>query len=402
MLTCCLSKGVKHVRLIWFEARKWLKNPVFYAALCIIALFAGSQLSEGGFANDMFRWPEPPPPGLTATQTDPAPYGWRIDQSQEARIQGMIKTLYFAANENPVTMPVLGGLINRKVKLSPEQVSLVREAFVDITGKALDDIGSFQADMPVALSNNEFWAWLQKLNDALGGAYFAEGISSGEYVPRTYEEALADYQALVREDHVTQAYARYFSDYMGIALSLFPAFLAAFMMGKDRRSGAEQLIDTRPVRGVTYVAVKYLGLMLPLATFVVLAGCIPTIGAITLRLSGHDADVLAYLWHCIAWLIPTVLSVSALSLFISIVSGSGIVAIPVAVIWWAVSVISGFHGPYPLYVAAIRFNSIGRMASGWAGQITANRLFLLASSALLVFLAGLIYDYKRARGGGYV
>ncbi len=390
------------MRLIWFEAHKWLKNPVFYAALCIIVLFAGSQLGEGGFANDMFRWPEPPPPGLAATPADPAPYGWRKDQSQEARMQGMIKALYLAALENPVIMPALGGFINRQVKLSPAQVSLVREAFADITGKSADDIGSYHDNMPAALSGSEFWARLQKLNDALGGAYFAQGISSGEYVPRTYEEALADYQALVRDDHVTRAYARYFSDYMGIALSLFPAFLAAFMMGKDRRSGAEPLIDTRPVRGVTYVAVKYLGLMLPLAVFVILAGCIPTIGAIALRVSGHNADVLAYLWHCLAWLIPTVLSVSALSLFISIVSGSGIAALPVAVIWWAVSVGSGFHGPYPLYVAAIRFNSIGRMTSIWAGQITANRLLLLASSALLVLLGGLVYEYKRARGGGYV
>lgn len=389
--------------LIWFEIRGWLKNPVFWAALLIICLFAGSQLGEGAFTNDLFTWPKPPEAGLVATAVNPAPYGWKQEQSDMALMRNTARMIYLAAHENPVTAPALGGFINRQVKLSDSQIQEVRRAFLDITGISYDQTDYYD-EFPIALPYPNFLARLDILNEALGKILFSlDSYNDVAYVPATYEDSKDTYDTLLQEDHVTRAYARYYSDYMGIALALFPAFLAAFMIGKDKRSGAGQLIGARSITGTSYLFIKYLGLALPLCGFILLAGCIPTIGALMMRFEGHDVDVLAYLSLSVTWLMPTALVVTACALFLSVATGSGIVALPVALGWWMLSIARpGLAGPYPLFVSMIRFNSTDPMPVAWVGQIAANRLFVVGMSVLLVFCAGLLYERKRTRGGGYV
>ncbi len=389
------------MRLLRFEIGQWLKNPLLYVVMLIIAFFLGSQLGDG-FWTETFTWPEPPVPGLPVSEAEPS-YGFISDTSEEAKMASMNRMLYFAANENPVSMPALGGFINRQVRLSSEQVELVRQAFKDVTGKEFLDV-SHQGDMPSSLPYAEYEARITALNDALGDQYFRlSSIYGTNYVPMTYEQAVADYEKLIKEDQYTRAQARMYADYAGIALGLFPAFLAAFMMGRDKRSGADAVIGVRPISSVRYLMCKYLGLALPLCAFVMLAALIPTAGAILMRSQGHPVDVWAYIGISVGWLLPTVLIVTAVALFISQAAGTGIAAIPVAVALWMVSVARpGLAGPYPLWAQLIRYNNMNPFPAEWAAQVLANRLVMVAASVGLVALAGLIHGHRRAHGGGYV
>ena len=387
------------MRLLMCEIRQWLRSPALYAAILLVALFVGAQLGEDGFAQSLASWPTPPEPGLT-TRADGWPaYGFCPDDSPETRMQAMSVTLLSSAQGNPVLVPTLGGFINRNVMLSEAEIAQVRAAFMEITGCAPDAVPSLE-EIPILLDEAAFSARLDALNTALGQPYFKLGTQRA-YRERTYEEAQTDYALMVSQDKVTRAYARYYGDYMGIALALFPALLAAFMMGKDKRSGAAALVGARPISGVRYVAVKYAGLMVPLCAAVLLAACLPTAGAVRMAWAGHDVDLLAYLAVSVYWLLPTVLATSALTLLVSVVTGSGIAAVPVALGWWFLSVGSGLEGPYGLYEATIRFNSTAAMPAAWAGQIAANRGVMIGLALAFVLGAGLVYEWKRTRGADH-
>lgn len=388
------------MRLLWAEIKRWLKNPVFYATLLIIALFIATQ-SGDLFVRDTTTWPEPPEPGLVQQENGYPAYGFTQDNSPEARMQAVAKEMFYASFGNPVTMPALGGFINRQVKLSAEQMALAADAFERLTGLVPGEVG-YHEDFPLLKPYEEFEEVLNELNAAMGDSYFTLDSITTPFVPRTYEQAQRDYVAMLKEDKVTRAFARYYSDYAGIALGMFPVFLAAFVLGRDKRSGAAQLIGARPISSMRYVFVKYLGLAIPLGACVLLLACVPTAGAVMLRMKGHDADALAYLWHAIVWLLPTVLAVIAAAFFVSQVTGSGIAAIPVVAAWWAVSVARpGLAGPYPFYVLLIRFNFTDLMPAAWTNQIFLNRAFITLLAFALVALTGLVYDHKRLRGKTY-
>ncbi len=390
------------MRLVWFETRHWLKSPVFYAALAIIIFFVAGQIG-GEFWSDAFTWPEPPTPGLTETEQGLPAYGWKQDTSEEAQMRRVTREMFLAIWENPVQTPALGGFINRQVRLSQEQIDLVREAFTDVTGKRPEEVDGYNSEMNSIVPYSDFAHLMEMLNKALGGDFFTLDPYVGDYVPRTYEEALADYAELTAGGELTWSNARMFADYMGIALGIFPAFLAAFIMGRDKRSGANALIGSRPISGPHYLAVKYLGLALPLCAFVMLVALVPTVGGFMMRAQGHVVDVWAYLAISAGWLLPTALAVTALALFLAEATGTGIAAIPVVILWWMVSVARpGLMGPYPAFVSLIRFNFTQPLPTEWTSQIAINRACMVALSAGLVLLSGLIYDRKRARGDRYV
>lgn len=387
---------------VLFESRKWIKSPVFWVMVLIVAFFVGSQLSEDNFMQQLFVWPEPPQAALVAESGEMPPYGFKEDNSFQMRMQTALRALYLAAHGNDVMMPALGGFINKQVKLSDEQIALVREAFFELSGKAYDQMDYYD-EFPVAASYDAFERRLDALNGALGKVFFSLDTLVSGSTERTYEDALDEYEELVYEDHVTRAYARYACDYMGIALGFFPALLAAFALGRDKRSGASSLIGSRPITGTCYVAIKYLGYVLPVCILVLLSALPPTAGAVVLRLGGNNADVFAYLSHAVLWLLPTVLCTCAFAFLISEAAGSGIVALPVLIGWWLISVARpGLVGPYPLFVSLIRFNSMRTMPNDWTAQILANRIFVMALSFAMVALTGVLYEHKRARGERYV
>lgn len=387
------------MNLIAFEVRQWLKRPILYAACLVIALFVITQIGDS-FFTEAFSWPETPRPELEAAENQLAPYGYRIDTSAISQMQGLAREVYLAAHGNPVSMPALGGFINRQVQLSDAQRLAAQSAFLDLTGVAYDTLNYYD-DFPTKLPYDAFMLRVDALNAEMGGGFFVPNpLVDGDVVPKTYEEALADYDTMLREDRYTRAMARYYCDYMGIALGIFPVFLAAFSLAHDKRSGAAEAIGSRPISGVHYVLVKYLGTVIPLCLFVMLVACLPTIGAVLLRGQGHNADVFSYLTYSVTWLFPTVLAVSALSMFVAEIFGSGIVAIPAVIGWWMLSV-PRFHGPYPIYLSIIRFNSTDAMDAAWAAQIAANRMSITILAALLVLFTGLLFERKRARGGRY-
>ncbi len=388
------------MRLLRFEIGQWLKRPILYVALLLVVLFVYTQ-SGDELAHGVFSWPEPPQPGLEDSPYGVPAYGWRQDTSETAQIQRVLREMAYAAWGNPVLAPALGGLINREVLLSQEQAAMVRATLEEATGVAMEEMrtDTLASILPYGVLTQR----LEALNAALGGTYFQMDPYIGDFVPRTYEDALADYGWLTGGGELTWAYARLFADYVGIALGLFSAFLAAFLLGRDKRSGAEQLIGPRPITSMRYLWAKYLGLAAPLCAFTMIMGLVPTMGAVLMRAAGHAVNGWAYLLVSAGWLLPTVLVVTALALFVSEATGSGIAAILASVVWWFASMARpGLSGPYPAWVSLIRFNWPRLLPAEWAGQIVVNRLCMVALSIALVCLAGILHERRRARGGRYV
>lgn len=313
----------------------------------------------------------------------------------------------FAANEY-IAYPI--GFY-KNVKLNDTDQERMANIISKLSGVSVDDlpvrddeVSETKGDIEVSLSDDisyeEFKAYMKQADDLIGGGsnYSENNLLNYSYVEVTYEEAIENYNLIASKDKFTGAYARYFCDYVGIILSLFPVFIAVAVCLKDRRAKMNELIYARKTSSFKLILTRYFS--------VIIAVMLPTIilayisnSSVWGQYSGMSLDYSAPLKYAIGWLMPSVMISTAVGMFFTELTGTPI-AIAIQGLWWFIDINVGaskLRGVHTLFELAPRHNALGntQIFLDEFNTLAANRLIMAGVALLLVIVTVIIYEQKR-------
>lgn len=295
---------------------------------------------------------------------------------------------------------------SKTVKLTGERRQAFKTAMDNMVvngSQYLDTRLVVPADLDFSCTFEKFQSILHQLDQALGGGSpYSEHLRDRYFrVGRSYEDALVEYRSIVNEDKISNAYARLYSDYMGITASLFPIFLAAFVLPRDRRFSMTGIVNSKQFKASFYVFSKYLALIVLITTSYLIVASYATYQFISIaQANNYVIDNLAFYKHTIIWILPTIMVVTAVGLLVSTVFKNGVIAIPLQFILSFRSMLP-LSGDYRLSKYFIRLNKVisHQEFQQWSSQILTNRIFYAVLSVVLVTITALIWS--RNRGANY-
>ncbi len=256
--------------------------------------------------------------------------------------------------------------------------------------------------LPVSLTYGRFCELMGKADDLIGGgSSYAVGTLASYFglAPMTYEEALAEYEAMMAPGELGRAYLRLHCDYMGIDLAVMPVFVAAALWQLDRRARMQSLIYTRKSSTARIVGTRYLALVCCMSVPVLLT-LLYTVYKVGGMYPQMSIDWGSGLGMALLWLLPDILAVSALGILLTELF-SPLLAIFLQCVWWFISLnatrLTGDVGRFGLQ---IRHNSL-RYSVLWQSQeknFLCNRLALTALALLCLGLTVWLYEHKRKGG----
>lgn len=250
------------------------------------------------------------------------------------------------------------------------------------------------------ISYEAFRERMREADRILGGGsrYSDARILEFSGVPKTYEEALEEYEQFLKEDGITGAYARLYCDYLGIVLGILPVFPAVALAGMDARAGMEAMVYSRRISSLKLIFTRYFALVaalhLPVAFTAVLAH-VKTLGLYP----GAQVDPAAIFLYALWWLSPNILIAAAVGMLFTELA-SGFLGIFVQGVWWFFSVMAsaeGLTGAIGRFTLVMRHNSLlGRgVFQAELGNVVFNRIFFTALSLAAVGLTAGIFECKR-------
>nr|WP_246566004.1 ABC transporter permease [Tissierella simiarum] len=272
-------------------------------------------------------------------------------------------------------------------KINEEQMQFLKE-----TIKEMESI-SFQ-------TNDEYDVFIDKVDKALGGntVYSNENNFSSIIRSRYYDEDIELYNAILKEDKVTNAYGRLFADYIGIAISFFTVFITAFTLIKDRRYNTNELIYTTRVSSYKYIIGKYLGDITAAILIVFLvAGHATWMFHDFSKVTGDPISYTAFFKYSILWIFPTIMFVTSLSYVLQLIFDNGIVPIIAQFFYWMYSMTPLTPEGVQPTKYFIRFNRAVSYSQfqPLIKDIYLNRTLFIIFSLVLLFLAIKIWERKR-------
>ena len=334
------------------------------------------------FIGDLKQWWIKPIPLRTDTEVilEKREKGFAIDNKDvEKAVYESMKADY----ESGYTLRIRGiSRIYEKINNSQKQV--LKEAIDEIENKSL------------SISYDEFEKIMKSVDNALGGntSYSEKYYLSIFAVQSPYESEMKRYNKILKEDRVTNAYARLFADYMGVGVGFFVVFITAFTFIKDRRYSVNEFIYTSQVSSFEYVGGKYLADVL-ISFFIVLlaAGHATFMFYEFSKLNGDPISYGAFFKYTALWILPTIMFVSSLSYVSQLIFDNGIIPIIIQFILWIYSI--NMDNKFNKYI--IRFNRIVPYSEfkTFENSIFINRIFFTLLSILLFFIAVKLWDKKR-------
>lgn len=316
----------------------------------------------------------------------------------------------------------------KKVKLTEKKKTDLAAVITELTGLTAEELDSFEDYRPegygydvdenndIVISYHEsvlpeisiaesltyerFTELMTEADKIIGGGsyYSKKGISRYySMVPKTYEQALAEYEHFVNDEKITGAYARLFCDYAGIDLAVMPVFAAAALVSLDRKYRMSDLIYSRRISSARLVFTRFAALvtvlLIPAAITVVMANV-----SVSSRYPGCAVDMLAIPKLAAVWLIPNVLTAAAVGMFVTELS-SPILAVFVQGAWWMASLMSadGLTGEIAPFTLVCRHNSLYKYEAfaNTLPQFIFNRAFYTVVPLVLVGLTAALYELKR-------
>lgn len=214
----------------------------------------------------------------------------------------------------------------------------------------------------------------------------------------SYEEAYAEYEQTIKDDKVTGGFARLFCDYMGLSLGLAPIFIIVYMWLKDRLNNMTELLYIRKVSSLKLVLTRYLaGITMILIPVILLSfeSLMPLIAFGRER--GLSIDAFAYIKYILWWLLPTIMIVSAIGVFFTLLTDS-LLPILLQFLWWIIDRgATGLSGDTKMFTLMIRHNTLRgyELIKDSFHVICINRLLMVGISILLVILSVWILQQKR-------
>lgn len=369
------------------ECRWMLKCLTYYAVLICIVLFYTTQLGNLPMVNK-------PEPGQKS-------YGYYNSEDKTVIMNSTVIGLSREyANNFYVTYPI--GFY-KKVVLSEEKQSRMGDILSEATGRNKEEFKSVPDNLSAsaALTYDQFTKLMTKADKLLGGGsdYAKAKLKNNARVPMTYEQALKEYDNTIKKDRYTGAYARYFSDYMGIILALLPVFIAVTRSLRDRRARASEVIYSREASSSCIILSRYIAIVVMLLLPIILLSL--SVGTECIyfgRKAGISVDYLAFIKYILGWLLPTILFTTSAGVFLTELTDSAI-AIIVQGIWWIISIFMGMTGLVGNYGWNLvpRHNTIGdyQIFHDGFGVLAANRIVYTLAALALAFGSVAIYDRKR-------
>ncbi|QUL56923.1 hypothetical protein KDC22_10850 [Paenibacillus tritici] len=382
--------------LIGKELRMTLRSLVFYLFIIASVFFYFTS-----YATEE-TWGELSPPAASVTPqnlgTAEHPYYGRKQPGNTTELaQRMKREIGFDLNAGTTDKQRLGFSV--KSKLTAEEKEALSKAVSELDRILLT---------PDKYTMANVYSVAGEIDKQLGGnSMYKVGLRDYGFPIESYEEAvkaqaviLSSYNAKVNAGELLPGAARYFSDYMSLPAGIFPVFLSAFLLLRDRSSRMSELTYSRRVSSWVYVGSKCIaqGIMLSLV-YLILAviGGWQTVD--TLGLTGQTGEaIMIFLGYTAWWLLPTLWVSVAFGMFGSMLFRRGIVPIALQIVWWFLSVLP-LMGSYGLNRLFIRFNSPDdyQLYRGWADEIALNRSFYLVLTVLLVIGAAGLWERNRSR-----
>lgn len=306
----------------------------------------------------------------------------------------------------------LADILSELTGLPAETLRSLADSDFDTGGFDLTDLGNGvfipvpreavlpEYEIPETLTYERFSELMTSADKIIGGgSSYSEKNISGFYsrVPKTYEDAKAEYDHFINEEKITGAYARLFCDYSGIDLAVMPVFAAAALAALDKRSRISDLIYSRKISSARLIFTRYAALLamllIPVAITVVHANF-----TISEFYPDNDIDLLAIPKLAAIWLIPNVMLASAVGLLVTEISSS-VFAVFIQGALWIISVFSagGLSGEIGNFTLVCRHNSLynGEVFERTLSQFYFNRTFFAVLSIALTVLAAVVYELKR-------
>ncbi len=261
-----------------------------------------------------------------------------------------------------------------------------------------------EVNIPESLTYERFRELMRQADKIIGGgSRYGDDDIIGNFsrVPKTYEDALAEYEQIFTEEKITPAYARLFCDYSCIDLAIMPVFVAAALAGKDKKSRIEQLVYSRKISSARLVLTRYAALVFVMIIPVLLTVIHAHVGVAEMY-KGYKLDNFAFLKYSAMWLLPNVLLSTAAGMLLTEIF-SPLIAIFVQGAWWFGGVFAssgGLTGNITSFVLVPRHNNLfgADLFAETFKQFAFNRIFYTVLSLILVTVAVIVYEIKR-RGG---
>lgn len=261
-----------------------------------------------------------------------------------------------------------------------------------------------EVNIPESLTYERFRELMRQADKIIGGgSKYSDDYIIGDFsrVPKTYEDALAEYEKIFTEEKITPAYARLFCDYAGIDLAIMPVFAAAALAAKDKKSRMEQLVYSRKISSARLVLTRFFALIAVMSVPVIFTVIHAQIGVAELY-KGYELDNFAFAKYSAMWLLPNLLTATAVGMLLTEMF-SPLIAVFVQGAWWFGSIFAssgGLTGNIASFVLVPRHNSLfgAEVFQSTLKQFTFNRIFYTVFSVVLVIVTVIVYEIKR-RGG---
>lgn len=253
------------------------------------------------------------------------------------------------------------------------------------------------------MKDEELIQTLYSLDKKIGGnTEFGDNIfNSGSWKlrHRTYEEAMDWFEEIAHgKDKITNVYARIVADYMGILAGILPAFLAAFVLLRDKKNKMQGIIYYRNFSSWRYVLSKFIALFLLMSfCFCIIASYFTYYYYRMGQLYGYDIDLFAFYKYTALFVFPTIMFVIAFCIFISMLCQNGLPALVLQMLLYFLSIIT-LSGDYRWFKIVIRINDALTHAQymEYRNQIIVNRCIISLMSIIFLFLTIKILDRKRS------
>ena len=389
-------------KLFMKECSQKVKSLTYWLMVIIMVLFFASQMGQ----MDMEKAPEK---GLED-------YGVKPSKDKNIIMSATLGMLAGEYAEGRYTTYPIGFV--KSVTLGKEEEAKVGEILKEATGLDKEEIeekidefyensGGIITSRPVlepseSLSYGRFEEIMQEVDDMLGGgsSYALDSLGDNGSEPKTYEDAVKEYEELVQKDGYTGGYARLFSDYMVIILGILPVFLAVTRELRDRRANMQELIYVRRSSSMTIIASRYLSMVVMILIPVFALSIQPLAGCVTYaKTAGISVDYLAFAKYIAGWLLPTVMVVTALGMLLTELTDTAL-AVLVQGAWWFVSIFMGaktMNGGRYGWNLIPRHNTILNYSGYQEGfsQLLSNRILYASLAVIAVSVTAWIYSQKR-------
>lgn len=263
------------------------------------------------------------------------------------------------------------------------------------------------ASFEIQVSFDRFKEIMEEVNRLIGrNSYFSWTMLTLYYFGNDMEDnpiTERQHREFYEGDKVTGAFARYYCDSISLVVLFLPAFVIVDLMLRDKRHKMQGLTYPRTISSAQVICTRYAAavcmtmlpiLILPVKSLVVLMRYCGSIGV--------QADTLAFVKYTLAWILPTVLLVMAISLLVTALLENYTAILLTGLIWLVgkptVDKLDG--GNYGLFDLSIRHNTLkgyGRMMEN-IQMLAANRITISVAALALVGLAILVYSIKRKGG----